>query len=101
MSQQTKVDQCATSEDPLACIIDIVKADQGNCPLSLVLLTQENCVPCTEVQALHEQAINDGVIQVLDITSKRALDIMKKNDIDAVPTLLLLDCNEKIIEPSD
>ena len=49
----------------------------------------------------RRKAIDEGLIQVIDIDSPEGLAIAAKNEIDAVPSLVLLDCKDKIIYPSD
>lgn len=104
MTDQDKVDTCYAIKDnqeALRCIKNFVGTAGGSCLPKLVLLTQERCVPCGEEKALHQQAINEGIIQLIDIDTPEGLAIAKLNDIDAVPVLLLLDCHDKVMLPSD
>ena len=96
------VQACLMMDDPqaLSCLEDLIKnwPAEGECKPSLVLLGQGNCVPCNEEYDLHAEAIAAGIIEVVDIYSERGADIAKRNDIEATPALLLLDCNDTIIE---
>ena len=106
MTQQEKINNCFGKEDhdkSIACISEVVRSSsQDKCPLSLVLLTQKSCEVCDDAKATYKKGINDGTIQVLDIgADARALKIAAKNEISAMPSLLLLDCNDMVILPSD
>lgn len=97
-----RVQVCLLMEDPhaLSCLQELIKnwpAEEA-CKPSLVLLSQGNCLPCNEEYDLHKAAIEAGIIEVVDIYSQRGADIAKRNDIDATPALLLLDCTDTIIE---
>lgn len=99
---QDPIQACMTMEDPqaLSCLEELIKnwPSEGECKPSLVLLGQGNCVPCNEEYDLHSAAIAAGIIEVVDIYSPRGAAIAKNNGIDATPALLLLDCNDTIIE---
>ena len=100
------VQACLLIEDDkeaLSCLKDLIKnwPAEGECKPSLVLLGQGNCVPCNEEYDLHAEAIAAGIIEVVDIYSERGADIAKRNDIEATPALLLLDCTDTIIEQDE
>ena len=100
---QEKVDKCyAIVEDSLAleCMKDVVRQAEGECRPKLVLLTQDNCAPCEEEEALHEAAIKEGVIEKLSVDTEEGMAIAIKNDIDIFPMLVLMDCNDKMIYPT-
>ena len=84
----------------LSCLEDLIKnwPAEGECKPSLVLLGQGNCIPCNEEYELHAEAIKAGIIEVVDFSSPRGAEIAKKNGIEGVPVLLLLDCTDTIIE---
>ena len=88
-------------EESLNCLKELVRTSSGNCRPKLVLLTQEHCVPCQEEKALRAPDIESGVIQEVSINSTRGLAIIEKNGIDIIPALLLLDCKDNLIYPSD
>ena len=101
-----EVQACLLIEDDkeaLSCLKDLIKnwPAEGECKPSLVLLGQGNCVPCNEEYDLHAEAIAAGIIEVVDIYSERGADIAKRNDIEATPALLLLDCTDTIIEQDE
>lgn len=101
--QLDQIQACLLIEDDkeaLACLEGLIKnwpAEEG-CKPSLVLLGQGNCVPCDEEYELHAAAIKAGIIEVVDFSSPRGAEIAKRNDIEATPALLLLDCTDTIIE---
>lgn len=101
---QDKVNACYAIEDnkeALECVKECVRTDEGNCHSKLVLLTHDSCTPCEKEKDIHRKAINEGIIQLIDIDTPEGMEISKKNDIDFVPILVLLDCKNKIIYPSD
>ena len=99
------IQACLLMDDPqsLSCLEEVIKnwpAEEG-CKPSLVLLGQGNCLPCNEEYDLHKAAIEAGIIEVVDFSSPRGADIAKRNNIEAVPALLLLDCTDMIIEQKE
>ena len=97
---------CLLIEDDkqaLSCLEDLIRnwPPEGECKPSLVLLGQGNCIPCNEEYELHAEAIKAGIIEVVDFSSPRGAEIAKKNGIEGVPVLLLLDCTDTIIEQEE
>lgn len=96
------VQACLLMDDPqaLSCLEELIKnwPEDETCKPSLVLLGQGDCLPCSEEYELHAVAIEAGIIEVVDFDSPRGADIAKRNGIEAVPSLLLLDCNDTVIE---
>lgn len=89
------------NDQAFKCLQDvIVKAQQkqGDCNPKFVLLTQENCSYCTEEKTARQTEINTGLVEVVNIHSQRGTEIAKRNGIDFVPALLLVDCQDNIIE---
>lgn len=103
MTDQAKVDTCYAMDgkEALECIKGFVQTASGPCRPKLVLLTQENCIPCSKEKATHKKAIDEGLIQVLDVSTPEGAAIVSKNKVEFLPSLLLLDCEDKIIYPSD
>ncbi len=102
--QQKNIDGCFAIEDnnaALACLKEIVRTATGPCRPRLVLLTQERCIPCAEEKARHQEAIDKGLIQVLSVNSPEGLEVAVKNQLENVPSLVLLDCKDNLIFPSD
>ena len=96
-------DCLAIEEDKsaLACLKRVVAQHSGSnvCRPKLVLLVQDGCIPCKEETALHAEDIAKGIIQKIDLDSPEGFAIAKKNDIFLVPSLILLDCHNNLIEP--
>lgn len=67
--------------------------------LKLVLLVSEGCTPCEEEAAVHKKDIDKGIIQIVDFASDEGLEIAEKNDLEFTPALILLDADNKLIEP--
>lgn len=99
---QDKVNECYAIEDneeALACLKKVVQ-EEGECRPRLVLFTQNKCVPCKEERARHKQDISEGIIEEINIDTPIGATLAEKNGIDMIPSLVVLDCNDKIIEPS-
>lgn len=95
---------CLSIEDnrsALDCLKNVVEEYSGSdvCRPKLVLLVQDGCVPCKEEAALHKDDIDKGIIEKINIESPEGLAIARKNDISNIPSLILLDCNDNLIEP--
>lgn len=73
--------------------------DDSICRPKLVLLVQKGCAVCKQEAAVHAADINNGIIKKVESTSPEGQAIMRNNDIDLVPAILLLDCNNQIIDP--
>lgn len=101
---QKKIDACYAIEndtEALECLKGIIRTAEGECRPKLVLLTQEYCIPCKEEKARHKEALEEGVIQELSVHTEKGKDVASKNEIELIPALILLDCKDKIIYPSE
>lgn len=97
-----EVQRCYSVEDDdeaLACLKKVVKEDSGSCKPKLVLLTQDSCSPCKEERELHAEDIAAGIIKEVSVDSPEGMIIAMKNEIDIFPSLILVDCNDAIINP--
>jgi len=96
-------DCLAIEEDKtaLACLKKVVTqySNSDICRPKLVLLVQDGCIPCKEESTLHADDIARGIIRKINLESPEGLAIAKKNDISLIPSLILLDCHNNIIEP--
>ncbi len=104
MTDQREIDACfAIEEDKaaLACLKEIVGKAEGACRPKLVLLTQESCTPCQEERALHKEDIAKGIVEELSVDTQEGFEVAVKNEIEFFPALVLLDCENKLIFPSD
>lgn len=95
---------CLAIEDnktALACLKKVVAqySDSNICRPKLVLLTSKGCLPCKGEAALHADDIAKGIVQQIDFTSPEGMEIAKKNDIEFIPALVLLDCRDNLIMP--
>ena len=98
--------QCLTIGDStkaLNCLKKAVQEAQGTCKPRLVLVTttEFSCDSCDQVKAQFSKDIRAGIIQEIDMQSAEGQRIANNNDLDAVPALLLLDCNDKVIPLDD
>lgn len=102
--QQKKIDGCFAIEDnqeALACLKKVVGKAEGTCRPKLVLLTQESCTPCEEERARHKEDIDKGIVKEVSVDTPEGFEIATKNEIEVFPALVLLDCEDKLIFPSD
>ncbi len=85
----------------LDCLKKVVAqySNSDVCRPKLVLLVQDNCVPCEEETALHADDIAKGIVKKVLFTSPEGMAIAKRNNIQGVPSLLLLDCQDNLIFP--
>ena len=96
--------KCLAIEDnkaSLDCLKKVVAASSksNSCRPKLVLLVQDGCIPCKKAAAQHADAIANGTIEKINVHSPDGKAITKINNIDFAPSLILLDCNNKIINP--
>lgn len=90
-------------KEALLCLEALIQnwpIDQA-CKPSLVLLGQGNCIPCNEEYDIHAEAIAAGIIEIVDIQSERGARIAERNGIEDVPAVLLLDCEDTVIEQDE
>lgn len=89
------------NEAALACLKKVVTQYSGSdvCRPKLVLLVQDGCIPCKGEIALNKDDIAKGIVEEVNIDSSRGMAIAKRNDIYAIPSLLLLDCHDNLIMP--
>ena len=95
---------CLAIEDgktALNCLKKVVEqySDSDVCRPKLVLLVQKGCDSCKEEIAKLADDIAKGIIQKINVASPEGMAIAEKNDIEIVPSLILLDCHENIIMP--
>jgi len=85
----------------LNCLKKVVAQYSGSdvCRPKLVLLVQKGCVPCKEETDLHADDIAKGIIQRIQVDSPEGMAIVNKNDIEYIPSLILLDCHDNLILP--
>ena len=100
--EQDTQDCLAIEEDTAAldCLKKVVTqySKSDVCRPKLVLLVQDGCEPCKEESARHANDIARGIIQKINVQSPEGLAITKKNGIDLIPSLILLDCQDNIID---
>jgi len=101
MSRQ-KINECYSLEDNQAALDCLKKVTQepGPCQSRLVLFTQTNCQGCKSESSRYRKDIADGIIHEISLDSPEGTAIAKRNGIDFVPALVVLDCHDNIIEPS-
>ena len=98
---QSKIHDCYAIEDnskALACLRKVVQ-EKTECRLRLVLFTETKCLPCKEERTRHAEDIGQGIIEEISIDSPIGAAIAQKNGIDFIPSLVVLDCHDNIIDP--
>jgi len=98
---QSKINDCYAIEDTdkaLACLKQVVQ-EKGECRPRLVLFTQINCRPCKQERTRYAKDIAEGIIEEINIDFPVGAAIAQKNAIDFIPSLVVLDCHDTIIEP--
>jgi len=99
---QAKINECYAIEDneeALACLRKVVQ-EEGECRPRLVLFTQDKCLPCKQERTRHAGDIAQGIIEEINIDTPVGATLAAINAIDMIPSLVVLDCHDKIIEPS-
>ena len=101
-TNEESVKLCYAHEDDdkaFECIKGVVKnPDPGSCAPRLVLLVREGCDGCRQEKEHYKDEIASGLVTTVDIFSEKGKEIARRNEIDAVPALLVLDCQDKAIE---
>ena len=98
-----KIKECYKIEDDpqaLSCVKNVIKQTRSEpgCKPRMILLVQEGCTGCAEEKEHYKEDIKNGIVSMIDIRTDEGKEIAKKNDIFAVPALLILDCENKAIE---
>lgn len=94
------IEKCMGIEDTgeaLSCVKEMIANSNDTCRPKLVLLVSEGCEYCREEEMNHKDDIAAGIIQRVDIASREGITMVEKNDLDAVPALILFDCHDKVI----
>ena len=99
----TKIQHCLSAEDDkvaFACIKDVIRIpkEESVCQPKIVLLTQGGCGPCSEERERFAHDIETGLVQLVDIDSPYGRTIAERNQVDSIPAIMILDCEDNIIE---
>ena len=87
------------NEQAFSCVKQIVKESDGEaCRPKLVLLTQVGCPHCEKERELRADDLKAGIISEINVLTDEGKEIIRINELDSVPALLLLDCHNKLIE---
>lgn len=95
-----KVTSCfdiENKEESFACVRKAIREETGSCHSRIVLLTQESCAVCAEEKARRQKDIEAGEISVVDVDSEDGRDIVKINELDSIPALIVVDCHNQMI----
>jgi len=86
-------------KEAFACMKKVLKSPQGSCPSRLVLLLEhDGCEPCEQALTQYAEDIKEEAVQVVSIASEEGRDIIRQNNIEYAPALIVLDCQNKIID---
>ena len=92
--------ECMASDDALSCAIETIEmipADLEACKPRLVLFTQDDCVSCEEDRQKYAALLTAGQVIEIDANTPEGKAIMDHNNLEATPSLVLLDCENKLI----
>ena len=93
--------KCMEIEDKdkaYTCAQEAIREDTGACrPRFVLVIEDEGCDPCAEALRNWDEEIKKSRISVVKVDSDEGKDILSKNNLDYVPGLFLLDCNNNII----
>ena len=92
--------ECVAGDDALNCAIETIEmipADLEACKPRLVLFTQDDCVSCEEDRQKYAALLKTGQVIEIDANTPEGKAIMDHNNLDATPSLVLLDCENKLI----
>jgi hypothetical protein len=96
----TLLEECMASDDALSCAIETIEMIPPGLKDSkprLVLFTQDDCIPCAEDREKYAVLLANGQITEVDANSPEGKAIMDQNNLEATPSLVLLDCENKLI----
>jgi len=91
---------CIEADNALECLVNDLNAIPditGLCKPRLVLLTSPDCQPCDNARNEYFAELGAGEIKEIDITSTEGQLIASNNSLRATPSLLLLDCENKLL----
>ncbi len=98
MTIKEEAEVCLGEEDTLSCVKKIVtRHENDECSPKFVLLVQPDCEPCASAQKKFAKDIEAGLIKKVAFDSAEGVEIIKTNNITDIPSLLLLDCQNKSI----
>jgi hypothetical protein len=100
MTNEEAVKKCYANEDDkaLSCIKEVIKHPEPGCTPRMILLVREGCDGCLQEKERYAGDIKTGLVNVVDILSEQGKEIARRNEIDFVPALLIVDCGDKAIE---
>ncbi len=97
-----RIKQCYIHEEDhvaMKCIQDAVaESKEESCVPKIVLLVQEGCGGCQQEKQRYAADIEAGKIRVVDITTPEGIDIAGRNQVEMVPAVLILDCENRAID---
>lgn len=97
----SKIKQCYNLDDDsaaLSCIKEEIKNNRDSCQPKIVLLVSDNCEVCAAEKSIHQRDIEAGLIRLVNIKTREGTEIALRNKIDIVPAILVLDCENSLIE---
>ncbi len=92
---------CGSDEDTLSCAIETIAAfpeELEICKPEILLITQDGCDHCEGHRDMLKTQIESGQIRELNIDhSNEAVNIMVRNGLMMTPSLLIVNCEGKLI----
>lgn len=100
MAGEDAIRQCYGIDDDheaMGCIKTKIREVTDSCKPRLVLLVREGCGGCAESKKAYAADIKSGDIKTVSINSEEGRRIAQQNNVETVPSLLVLDCHDDAI----
>jgi hypothetical protein len=99
-----KIQACLAMKDnagAMSCLKDTIEEAQTMpkvCPPKLVLFTQPECDFCDNERKHLQDDIDKGLVEEISVDTPEGEVIAKRNEIEVTPSVVLMNCRNKVIE---
>lgn len=99
-----RIQKCLTIQDDdgaFACVRETIKelsSQKDVCSPQVVMLTRDDCPYCDEEKETRGDDLRAGIIQEVSVNSERGQKFLEKYAVELVPTILVVDCDDNVIE---
>lgn len=86
--------------DQLSCAIEMIQTIPDElevCRPEFLLLTQKDCPNCPPAREKYATLLEQGIAREVTAESEEGKRVMEANNLDSVPSLLLVTCEGKLI----
>lgn len=94
------VRECMEDPDAISCALENIEAIPDElelCKPRIVLFTAQDCEHCSPEREKFQPLLEQGKITEIDADTPAGQAIMDRNNLEFVPSLVLLDCNDNLI----